>query len=209
MIAVVDDDDPELERYDGLFEAMGVPWIAGARRTTTGWFNQVYERYNGYRVYHLANDDFEYVTEGFDEKVLRALDEYGDGLVYCNDGMFQEKLSSIMFIPKTMADGTGWVQMPELRHLYGDAVWTTIASGVNRAWYLRNVRVRHQHAIFNQAHPDATFKETNSRTSYAIDRLAYVRWLKDRADKDIARVRRALFLSSGSSLLSQERSDKM
>lgn len=154
------------------------------RRSITGIINDIFKDNPGYDFYHITNDDFVYKTDGWDLIFANLLNFKGGGIAYGDDKM-SKGIPTAPFISREIAEAVGWLQMPTLKHLYGDTVWKYIGEKLNRLYYVKDVVIKHNHYMNNSAERDAVYERTNSTEMYRKDQAAYREWVKHEATNDI------------------------
>jgi hypothetical protein len=189
LVLCIDQDDPLLTQYENIHYTYFLPQEP---RTTTELINIAFKRLPLYRYYGLVNDDFVFHTKSWDRKLIEIIEEYGDGIAYGNDLLRGGDLPCHFIVTGNIVRALGWLQMPALKHLYGDNVWKTIGEAIGRLYYLPDVIIEHKHWMKDHSLIDETYKRTNSQEMYAQDEKAFKVWLADQSEKDISKVSRFL-----------------
>lgn len=200
LIFVVDGEDPELDKYICLFKSRGVDYvIQGDRGYLVDMYNSVFKAYPDYRYYHQANDDFIYRTPGWDQAVLKFLDETtnGWGIGYANDLLQGEKLAVASIVSGKLARAVGWLSLPTLKHLFNDNVLTVLGNSVARLFYFPDVVIEHCHVAAGKMAADKTHKETNSAKRYDEDGNAFRAWLGGQSMVDAEKIIKAIHKEAG------------
>lgn len=193
LLVCLDDDDPQIEKYK-QFLGKNFAYYIGQRKTTTEIYNYILKVFPDFKYYCLTNDDFVYLTAVWDVKLMGRIEE-GDGwgVAYGDDRIAGERLPTTPMISGNIAKTLGWLQLPSLKHLYGDRVWRALSRGLGRLFYEQNVIIQHEHPLDNKTAGDATFERTNSKQMYEVDRDAFDRWLKGTSKQDISKVLKEIF----------------
>lgn len=137
--------------------------------------------FNGKYVSALC-DEQRFITQGWDELVLAALDEQGGGMVFPNDLINPGTMPANPYISSVIPLAVGYFAYPECHVNYYDNVWKALGEGVGKIRYLPDVVVQH----LSMPH-----KVDNSE-AIADDRKAYQRWVRDQRDSDVAKAKAAL-----------------
>jgi len=196
IIFVVDDDDPDLVKYEAFFKSKEIKYYVRKQEQTTCHINYVFHMNKTYNYYHLTNDDFVYRTKGWDKMFINVFEDYGSGVAYGNDLYMGENLPTAPIISGDIARCLGWLQLPELNHLYGDNVWKVLAEGAKRLYYVKNIIIDHKHP-FSRKHnveKDETYLRTNSKAMYKHDAEAFDYWLKNNFNSDLEKIKNELDL---------------
>lgn len=130
----------------------------------------------------LGADDIEFMTKGWDEKMVSAMPDDCIGAVYCEDN-WKQTLNHFMFHQK-------WVSLTGLfpddfEHFGPDGYAAKVVDAINRRIFLKDVVIEHHHFKNNKAKSDDTYQ--NARNGGIVDRDQ--KRLKDyqhRIDRDIA-----------------------
>jgi hypothetical protein len=189
LILCVDSDDPEVCEYRSL--PCQIKVFEG-RLTTTEMINRTWRAVEKYPYYSVTNDDFLYLTQGWDEKLIAAIGE--TGIAYGNDLLQGERLPTTSVISANIVLALGWLQMPTLKHLYGDEVWKHIGKELGILTYVDEVEIEHRHWIKDKSRMDETYKRTNSQELYGKDGSAFSLWKNYFAATDIENLRRQVCL---------------
>lgn len=194
LLFCLDADDPDLDHYRGLFNQYSVAYTVNPRMDITQIFNFTFRELPNYKYYSQTNDDFIYETNHWDRLLIDVLNEdlNGTGIVFGNDGIQGENLPTTSIVSGNIVRALGWLQMPRLVHLFGDNVWKTIGSAINRLVYVEDVIIKHAHPIADKEQEDEIFKITNSKEMYQTDGKAFEVWLQVKAKDDITKVMRAI-----------------
>jgi hypothetical protein len=186
----VDEDDPELPRYEHVMRQAGGNddvLEAGARRGLCSWTNEVAVRRAGeYPFLASLGDDMVPRTPGWDRALTRAVtDMGGTGFSYPWDGT-REDIPEAVVLSSDIVTALGWMCEPSLSHWYPDQVWADLGRGAGCLRHCRAVAVDHAHPATGQARADATTRD-NGR-SLDADRDAYWNWRRTRMAADVAAV---------------------
>lgn len=181
LAVMVDDDDPELERYKFVMthaEDFG-ELVVGPRKGLTDWTNEIaVKQAENYSYLASFGDDHVPVTAGWDRLLIRAIERMGGtGFSYPYDGM-RDDIPEAVVMSSDIVKALGWMAMPELSHWYIDNVWADLGRGIGKLRHLRAIKVEHAWKA------DQTSKDSSEKL--AADRDAYYLWRKKRMADDIA-----------------------
>jgi hypothetical protein len=183
----VDDDDPELSRYEYVMKrsgSSGDELETGARKGLADWTNEIaVRRAAEYPFLASIGDDHVPRTPGWDKALTRAItDMGGTGFAYPWDGT-REDIPEAVFMSGDIVGALGWMCLPGLKHWYIDNVWADLGRGAGCLRHLRAVAVDHAWKA------DQTSKDSGEKL--AADREVYYKWRNsERMAEDIATVAR-------------------
>lgn len=182
----LDEDDPMHEAYE---LPIGVTCMIRPRMRLAGWTNVLAMQAirDGHDVLAFLGDDHRPRTAGWDESVGLAFDRMGPGLVYCADGLQNERLPTAPFWSADIIDALGWFYPPVLKHLYADDYWLRLAKDLGRRTYLPDVLIEHEHPAAGKAEMDDVYREND--TWYDHDHQAFHAFLANGHADALARAR--------------------
>jgi len=178
----VDDDDPELDRYEYVLKQAGGDgddMTVGSRKGLAEWTNYLATTYAGsYPFLASLGDDHVPYTPGWDKALIRAIVEMGGtGFSYPWDGT-REDIPEAVVMSSDIVTALGWMCLPGLSHWFVDNVWADLGRGAGCLRHLRAVKVEHAWK------GDQTSKESSE--SLAADRAAYYAWRRsERMQQDV------------------------
>lgn len=181
----VDDDDPELDRYEYVLKQAGADgdeMTVGPRKGLCEWTNKLAVTYAGsFPFLASLGDDHVPFTPGWDKALIRAIVEMGGtGFAYPWDGT-REDIPEAVVLSSDIVAALGWMCLPGLSHWYPDNVWADLGRGAGCLRHLRAVKVEHAWK------GDQTSRE--SSVSLAADREAYYAWRRsERMEQDIGKI---------------------
>lgn len=197
LIVCVDEDDPCLEQYKDFF-ADKVCYYLGPKKTTTDIYNYILKVLPDYEFYSLTNDDFVYLTVVWDVKLMGNIEQNGGwGIAYGDDRIMGDVLPTTPVISGNIVRALGYLQLPSLKHLYGDRVWRALGRAIGRLYYDGNVIIQHEHPLDKKTPEDEMFKYTNSQQMYQMDQQSFNRWMKTQVKSDISKILSAIFKEKG------------
>ncbi len=127
-------------------------------------WNQCAETATG-EILMIGADDLIFRTKGWDDDVRRAFAAFPDRLVcvHGNDGVYQEKFGTHVFLHRNWVDAVGYVAPPYFSADFVDTWWNEVANALNRRIYLPFV-TEHMHPLFKKAPLDQTHKDRLGRS---------------------------------------------
>lgn len=205
LLFCLDDDDETLFDYRSLVrDNAGVFMVTGTRKTMCGWTNKVAiggwvgtanrstgsEIREAWDVYASLGDDHR-LEPGFESHVYQALhdDLRGPGIVYGDDGIQGPLLPTCAFVSAAIVDVLGYMVPLGIEHLYADNFWLTLGREADCLRYLPHMRTPHLHPLIGGSPMDALYEESGSEATFARDGAAFDRWVAERKDADVAKVR--------------------
>ena len=186
----LDDDDPGRRRY--IDDERVHTIIVGPRKRLAGWTNDLAALAigDGADILAFFGDDHRPRTRGWDRHVHAAFDRMGAGLVYCADGLQNERLPTAPFWSASVIKTLGWFFPPVLKHMFADDYWLRLANDLDRRVYLPDVLIEHMHPSAGKAEMDDVYR-TND-THIDADRQAFQRFIVEKHPAILERVRCAL-----------------
>lgn len=193
ILFVVDDDDPKIEAYRRLDvpiieQAAPGTMVAALNRAALWAIDHLGPTYLGF-----IGDDHRFRTEGWDVAFAGILIDRGGGLVYGNDlNRVNGDIPTQVVMSSAIVKALGWMGLPGCRHLYIDNTWTVIGEGLGKIFYVPDVVIEHLHPAFGRAQWDEGHKRVNTPEMYSHDEAAFRAWMRNDAEKDVARAKAAL-----------------
>lgn len=187
----IDDDD---RSYDDLFIDTPIyKRVDGPQQQLTGWINDLAKiaLEDGHTILGSFGDDHRPRTYGWDRQVAEAFDRVGSGLVYCADGLQDERLPTAPFWSADVVRALGWMFPPMLAHMCNDDLHLRLANDLGRRSYLPDVLIEHMHPSAGKAEMDAVYLQND--THIDVDREAFALFVASAEYRDcIERVRAIL-----------------
>ena len=176
LFARIDNDDPTMVEYLQLDD---IEFVVDKRIFFTSSVNDLAKiaDIDGYTHIAILGDDVLPETEGWDEKMIAALN--GElGVVYGSDGLEHlhgQDLPTHVVVPIEMYQKLGWIGLPTSRHLFLDNAWRELGK-LTKFIYLPDVKLSHLHRWNKAAPNDQTYEEANDKVKREHDRLAFETW---------------------------------
>lgn len=183
-------DEDDYEQYE---LPLDVRCLIRPRMRLAAWTNLLARQAlaDGYRILGFLGDDHRPRTKGWDTRIRDAAERLGSGLVYCTDGLQNERLPTAPFWTADVIRALGWYYPPQLVHLYADDYWLRLARDLGRCVYLPDVLIEHMHHSNGKAEKDESYAESETFTDR--DREAFEQLMIDGDHaSNLARVRAAL-----------------
>jgi hypothetical protein len=191
IIILLDEDDPYIDDYKLIIES--TPHVISKRETTTSRINKSINY--AYEYHCVTNDDFVYKTQGWDIKLIESIEKStGIGIAYGNDLLARVTLPTTSIVSTEIIKVLGWLQLPTLKHLFGDNVWKFMGDKLKIIHYRNDIIIEHLHYFSGKCQEDETYKETNSRSMYNDDQHAFETWIINQSKTDISKIERILNL---------------
>jgi hypothetical protein len=198
LLVVVDDDDPDADRYREAMEphtyryrtsllsqpggSMVAALNAGAAHALTVWPHAA--------AIGFLGDDHRPRTAGWDAAYLAALAER-PGFVYGDDRIQGVNLPTQIAISTSVVRALGHMAPPVLHHLYVDNYWRTLGQTAGCITYLPEVVVEHLHPVAGTAPVDDGYLRVNAPEVYAKDRAAFQAYMAEHGHRDVLAVLQA------------------
>lgn len=166
---------PSAIYYPGSFQA-----VSGPRIKMSQMWNECAKAATG-EILMIAADDIVFRTKGWDDQVRRAFAAFPDRLacVHGNDGVYQEKFGTHIFLHRNWMDAVGCIAPPYFSADFVDTWWNEIANALNRRIYLPFV-TEHMHPLFKKAELDKTHRERLERGAKDNNQKLYDELIEER-----------------------------
>jgi hypothetical protein len=172
---VLDDDDPELDHYTELNNALIFP------REGKGMAKPLNKAamflLDDYRHFAFLGDDHRPRTDKWDQFFIKELDLLGTGLVYGNDLLQGENLPTAVAMTGDIVRELKGMVPPGLIHLYLDNFWMQLGKDLGAFSYLGHVILEHLHPIAGKAEWDEGYKAVNAEDVYSADAKAFHQYI--------------------------------
>lgn len=153
---------------------------------------ELWDQYKELDYVMLLNDDHRPRTVNGDQKIISQIT--GVNLIGTNDGATPDKpwnapnriCGATVWSGKLLRE-VGYMFPPELHHLFIDDLWGNLAGRAGCCQIMMDVCVEHDHA-YNNKREDDTHRKVNSEESWRHDHAVYQVWLKEHAEKDMAKI---------------------
>jgi hypothetical protein len=187
---VVGLDKDDAHHYD---RRPGVRYVVAERMGLAAWTNVLAEQcWDEFDILASWGDDHVARTRGWDAQVELTFAAHGPGLVYCADGLQNERLPTAPFWSSSIIKALGFYCPPGYQHMYVDNYWLVLARRLERCRYLPDVLIEHRHPSAGKADWDESYLATNAPAAVEADRRANAAYLRDHLSRDVDRVLAAL-----------------
>lgn len=187
---VIDNDDPEFERYTNLpFQALPAERTGNMVKALN---SAALDAAPYYDIIGFIGDDHRFRTKGWDLRIAEEIESMGAGFVYADDLAQRANLPTQVFISSKIIQSLGWMGLPSCTHLYIDNAWKVLGQNLDRLHYLPDVVIEHLHPAYGKGSWDEGHVRVNTGEMYNHDSLAFEAWMRSTARDDIARVRAIL-----------------
>jgi hypothetical protein len=181
LVALVDNDDPELPAYQALAEQhhdhLMFRMEIGPRLRLGPTLNAAAPKWASRSdAVGFMGDDHLPRTAGWDGRYLEELQRLSTGLVYGNDLIQGQALPTQVAMTSDIILATGHMVPQGLVHLWIDNAWLALGQALNAIAYLPNVVVEHLHPIAGRAAWDAGYAEANADERSDADRAVFEQW---------------------------------
>lgn len=140
------------------------PYIIGPRTLLSQCWNECAERATGEILMHCG-DDIRFRTDGWDDLVADAFDDYPDRIVFVHgrDGVHDQALGTHGFLHRRWVDTVGYFVPPLFSSDYNDTWLNEVADLIGRRVFLPGVYTEHLHPSVGKGEWDLTHRERLER----------------------------------------------
>lgn len=198
LTVVVDHDDPQLPRYRELVSRSHGSWwdlvVQDRHRKLGPVLNAAAARLaGGYPYIGFMGDDHLPRSPLWDEQLVWEL-KGKPGVAYGNDLFQSSNLPTAVVMSSDLVRVLGYMQPPQLVHLYFDDFWKALGDGVGNLRYRGDVVIEHLHPIAGKAAWTPEYAWTTSAELLGEDGVRYMRYMADEWPAELARLREGLGL---------------
>ena len=185
LILVVDDDD------DSYPDDIGCDRITLTRGTLVTAVNGAAAFLAPhYDALFLAADDLMFVTQGWDEVMLAALEDLGGTGIVMPDGKRRYDVPEHPLISSDWVTELGHFAEPALGHFYVDNVWAELGKRTGLIRFCPEAVIEHRHySVCPETVHDEVYREAEDAHG-GPDLEAFRQWQADRMPFEVARLRR-------------------
>lgn len=191
VIAYLDDDEPECDRYHAASDGFWfVRWIGGPRIVLSEMWNRCAEHASGEILMHCG-DDIRFRTRGWNKTVEDVFNRYPDRIAFVHgDDLLQPegRVGTHGFIHRRWMETVGYFVPPYFVSDYNDLWLTEVADRIGRHVYLPQLITEHMHPDAKKAPVDLTHQERHARHMQERPDLLYVELAHER-DADAEKLR--------------------
>lgn len=164
-------------------------WVR-PRMGLTAWTNELAGLHPDAPYLASLGDDMVPVTDGWDERLITAVEHMGGGFAYPDDRR-RNDIPEAVVVDARIVKELKWFALPALEHWFIDNVWADLGRGAgDRLRWCPEVIVEHRHPNVTGGPSDPTYHEAAGR--FTKDAAAYRRWRLYDMPRDIRTVKGAL-----------------
>lgn len=194
----VDVDDPMVSAYMGMKAQMagmtlrGTAFHCATRKPLSDWTNDLVRLHPGYTYYASLGDDHVPRTEGWDVKLMKAIENIGGmGFAYGDDLNMGVRLPTAWVASAKIVNVLGWLIYPGVRHYCGDNVTADLGAALGCLAYEPDVIIEHLHPSTGKAALDDTYMDAGGFSTDHQDYAAYLWWREHAMMADVKRIEAA------------------
>ena len=183
-----DDDDADLDANRAAAAGHHVTTLA--RLGLAPWTNELAKLHPDAAYLASLGDDHLPITDGWDERLITAIEHMGGGFAYPDDWR-RVDIPEAVVTTQAIVQALGWFACPLMDHWCIDDVWADLGRGARCLKFCRDVLVRHMHpGVVSGVIIDATY--TDAAAGWDADQNAYKKWRLHHMNRDVATVRSCL-----------------
>lgn len=143
----------------------------------------------GHLALGFAGDDHLPRTEHWAAGYIEELSAIGTGIVYCRDGLQDERLPTQWAMTSDIIRALGGMVPAPVDHLFCDNAIKDLGNAAQCLSYMPGVLIEHMHPLAGKAPIDDGYVRVNRPEQYRRDRAAYGAWRDDVLPDQAALVR--------------------
>lgn len=181
LVIYVDEKNPHIDKYKKLALPRKVSIEYGPYKSMVRVLNYFScEQHRDFDYYSEVNDDHVFVTEGWDIKMMEAIDRKNAGVAIAY-GQSQNLPTATMHGALLVRE-LGYFFPPEYKHSWVDIWLNTIGRKTNILTHVSDVLIEHRHPAFGKASKDETYQGVED--DYNNGRKIFETWMADGYEKD-------------------------
>jgi glycosyltransferase involved in cell wall biosynthesis len=185
LILVVDDDDGS---YADFTDCDKITLTRGTLVTAVNGAAEFLAPH--YDALFLAADDLVFVTKGWDEILLRALEDLGGTGIVFPDGKRRYDVPEHPVISSDFIGEMGHFAEPSLGHFYVDNVWAELGKRTGLIRFVPEAVIEHRHySVDPETVHDEVYREAE-KAHGGPDLAAFHAWRAERMPFEVSRLRR-------------------
>ena len=197
MVIYVADNDTRIDEYKVVLSGRNV--IYGPDRgCLVEVLNYLVLLYPDYEYYSEVNDDHVYITKGWDEKLMKAIEDKGGWGVACGNDLVTKDWYHMRHPSATMISGKiiralGYFTWPKLKHFASDDYHRDLGEGINALIHLPEVIIEHRcwHAA-GKAENDEVYEAVYSDEAFNYGNDVYRDWKNGPGVNEINRLKEVM-----------------
>jgi hypothetical protein len=185
FLFVSDADDPLL---DESVAAAG-PWLTAVlpeRLPLVPKMNAAAAQYTDVPVLAFLGDDCVPRVRGWDQMLVRAIDDMGGTGYAYPDGLGRTDIPEHVAVSSDIVRALGWLGCPAVSHFCVDNIWADIGNGAGCLRFVPGAVVEHMHWTQGKGPKDHVLKRAIDNAPG--DKAGYERWRSGQMTADIATV---------------------
>lgn len=186
LVIYIDNDDPSIKEYERLIIPEEARMEIHQRTYLAHIHNNIINSNPGYEYYMPVNDDIIFKTHGWDNLLVKTIEEKGGGwgISYGNDlaGNHRHELPTFGMVSGNIIRLLGYVYPPEVYALFGDTFLLDLGRAIGKIFYNSNVIIAHHRELDYMDDYRASLEHDKR------DRKAYSSYIDNRLDKDVAKI---------------------
>ena len=198
IILYVWNNDPKIKEYRKVLKDRNV--IYGPESYLIEIQNYVCaEAYPDIEYYCDLNDDMVCRTKGWDKRLIKELEEKGNGWgIACGRDLIQKdwylyQHPSGYIMSGNIVRTLGYLVYPLIKHFYGDVYLKEMSLGIDRLFHVPEVVVEHKCWVeVRKSEEDDNTREIHARESKDFGVAMYLTWENEQKDKDMKKLKDAM-----------------
>jgi hypothetical protein len=185
LVIAVDDDDPSeyIVPDKVILEVNPRMWMNGT-------LNFIAKKYcEDYDYLVFMGDDHRPRTKDWDLLLAESIKDIKYGFAYGNDLFQGENLPTAVMQDARITRTLGYFSPPPMKHLFLDNFWRDTGRELGTLRYLPEVVIEHMHPYIGKVEMDAGYAEVNSVEVGSHDQMAYMDYLTNQWQDDLAKLR--------------------
>jgi hypothetical protein len=188
MYIYLDNDDPELSKYD--FKEYDVKVEIGERQHLVPIYNHAWKVNNDYSYYFVANDDLVFRTKNWDKMLIDTIIEKGNGwgIAYGDDlhGNVEAGLPDFSVMSANIVNTMGCIYPDRFLRLWCDFYYRDLGNSVGKLFCNKDVIIEH----IRVHNPDEDLDEYKSTVT--TDRNNYIGYVQENQQADAEKLLNAI-----------------
>lgn len=180
----LNNDDPKLAEYCSLVKH----YTIGADRSTVYSWNMLAEENNS-KLYMLAGDDIQFLTQGWDTKFMQQFNKYPDGIfmISFDDGRDSQQTAPHPVVSKQWRESLGYFFPFVFHHWFVDTYTRELAENIDRYVFLKDVTIKAKKIT-----KDSTAQKVRSKGILDRDKFVYEKMKQCYFEHDVKKLRKAI-----------------
>jgi len=193
IVVYISECDPRLEEYKKTLK--DVNHIIGKRLPISHVYNYCSSLFPDYQYYGEVCDDHIYITNNWDDILIKEIEKNGGWGCAFGWGMIHPKevnLPQAAIISGNIIKALGFFSTPLITSAYNDRFAQDLFGALGCLYYRPDVIVEHRHVLNNKAQMDDNYRWVLSSETLEIGKKQYELWRATEMQNDIGRIRKAI-----------------